>query len=162
MAPNQDVPALLEKASRLRQTKETWECASLLARAWITPSQETPCRPYLLLIANLAGKVLFSHVQKQPPEAEKLLEYLLQAMIRPELGAGRARRPQVIYLDDEDYVTTLTPALGRVGYSLSISSFFADSSEDKAIRGTWFRWARSLPRVVEHSVRNTASGQPSL
>jgi hypothetical protein len=79
MASNQDVSALLEQASCLRQTKETWECASLLARAWITPPQEPPCRPYLLLIANLAGKVLLSHVQKQPPEAEELLEYLLQA-----------------------------------------------------------------------------------
>jgi hypothetical protein len=68
----------------------------------------------LLLIANLAGKVLLTHVQKQPPEAEKLLEYLLQAMIRPELGAGRARRPQVVYLDDEDYVATLTPVLAEL------------------------------------------------
>jgi hypothetical protein len=115
MASNQDVPALLEKAGRLRQTKDTWECASLLARAWITPPQEPPHRPYLLLIANLAGKVLLTHVQKQPPAAEHLLEYLLQAMIRPELGAGRARRPQVIYLNNADYVTTLTPTLAELG-----------------------------------------------
>jgi hypothetical protein len=114
MASNQNVSALLEKASRLRQSKETWECASFLARAWITSPREAPYRPYLLLIANLSGKILLSHAQQQSVDADQLLASLLRAMVRPELGAGRARRPQVVYLNDAEQVTALTPALAEL------------------------------------------------
>src|SRR4029453_10705505 len=43
--------------------------------------------------------------------AHTLFEELLRAMRRPALGAGRARRPTRIYLDNAEDVAALTPLL---------------------------------------------------
>jgi hypothetical protein len=114
MADKPQLPALLAKAKRLRQTDETWEFASPLARVWVTPRQGADYRPYLSLVVNTEGRALISKTQQQRPDADQMVGILLQAMIRPGLGAGRPRRPQVIHLDDAEASSALAPALAEL------------------------------------------------
>lgn len=111
MASDKRIDRLLEKVRRLRQSDETWEGSSRLGRTWITPRNQPPFRPYLILVANTTGAILCSQVMEQAPTPDQLFEQLLNAMLHPALGSGRARRPKVINLDDPDYVSALTPRL---------------------------------------------------
>jgi hypothetical protein len=102
---------LLKQVQRLKQREEYWAGTTRLARMWITPDDEPPYRPYLTLLLSQEGKILSSNVLAQPPAAEALFESLLRAMRRPALGAGRARRPTLIYLDNAEQVAALRPLL---------------------------------------------------
>ena len=100
--------------SRLRQTKETWQCAQPLARAWITPDHQSPYRPFFLLVVNTKGKILLSEALSSEADPDQILDYLLRAMARPALGSGRSRRPQTIYFDSEELVAALTEPLNAL------------------------------------------------
>lgn len=102
---------LLKQVQRLKQSDEYWAGTTRLARMWITPDDELPYRPYLTLLLSQEGKILSSNVLEQPPAADALFESLLRAMRRPALGAGRARRPSLIYLDNAEQVAALRPLL---------------------------------------------------
>ncbi|CAK0750645.1 conserved hypothetical protein [Gammaproteobacteria bacterium] len=114
MPPNASLQKLMEKAIRLSQTNETWEFSTFLARGWITPRREAAYRPYLSMTVSSSGKLILSEFQKQPPSPETDTELLLRAMKRPALGAGRARRPQIVCLDNENHVSALTPILAEL------------------------------------------------
>jgi len=114
MASKPNLHSLLTKASRLRQTKEIWEFASPLAWVWITPRQRAPYRPYLFIVVNTTGKALLSKTQKHLPNTDEMLATLLQAMVRPGLGAGGPRRPETVHLDDADRVSALAPSLAQL------------------------------------------------
>ena len=101
----------LRQVRRLRQSDETWEGTSRLGRMWIAPRDGPPYRPYVNVFVSTTGTILRTVVLEEPPTPYRVFEDLLQAMRRPMLGAGRARRPKLIYLDDLDFVTALAPRL---------------------------------------------------
>jgi len=117
MSSDQRTDRLLEKVRRLRQSSETWEGTSRLARIWTTPRNQPPYRPYLILVANTAGAILRSQVLEKSPTPDQMFEELLNAMLHPALGAGKARRPKVLNLDDPDYVSALAPRLADLEVS---------------------------------------------
>ncbi len=117
MSSDKSTDRLLEKVRRLRQSKETWEGSSRLGRTWITPRNQPPYRPYLILVANMAGAILRSQVMEKAPTPDQMFEQLLNAMLHPTLGSGRARRPKAINLDDPGYVSALTPRLADLAVS---------------------------------------------
>jgi len=106
---------LLKKVGRLKQRDEHWEGTLRLARTWIDSGKEPPYRPYLVLLVSQDGAILRSDISDEPPSPDQRFETLLHAMRRPMLGAGRARRPKVIYLDDPDDVAALSPQLEELG-----------------------------------------------
>lgn len=114
MTATPNITRLVAQVGRLRQTDEIWEFASPLAWVWITPRHQSPYRPYLFIVVNQAGKAILSKTQQPPPDAEQMLTTLLQAMTRPGLGAGRPRRPQTVYLNNADFVSTLRPTLAEI------------------------------------------------
>ena len=111
MANQKQLERLVKQGQRLPQRDEYWVATSRLARMWITPKQASPYRPYVTLLLSQQGKIVSSRVLAQPPTADALCAELLQAMRRPALGAGRARRPTRVYLDNAEAVTALTPLL---------------------------------------------------
>ena len=115
MADQRQLERLMKRVHRLTQREEYWVATCRLARLWITPEQEEPYRPYVTLLLSQDGKILSSRVLEHPPAAHDLFEELLRAMRRPGLGAGRARRPTYIYLDNIDHVDALTPLLAALG-----------------------------------------------
>ena len=105
----------LTKVHRLRQTDEVWESAVRRMRAWITPRNQAPYRPYVVLTVSPTGKVVGTDVVEDVPTPDQVLNALARAMRRPALGSGRKRRPAVIYMDDEALVQALAPKLQQVG-----------------------------------------------
>lgn len=103
------------KVRRLPQTDEVWEGTARLARAWITPRDQAPYRPHLVMLMSASQNlILRMQAVEQAPTPEQVLDELLQGMQRPGRGAGHARRPAIIYLDDQALVEALAPRLGRL------------------------------------------------
>jgi len=111
MANQRQLERLVKQGQCLPQRDEYWIATSRLARMWITPKHASPYRPYITLLLSQHGKIVSSRVLEHPPTADALFAELLQAMRRPALGAGRARRPTRVYLDNAEVVTALTPLL---------------------------------------------------
>ncbi len=105
----------LTKIRRLRQTDEAWESTTRRMRAWITPRNQAPYRPYVIITVSQDGRVVGTNVVEEVPTPDQVLDALVKAMRRPVLGGGRKRRPAVIYMDDEALVETLAPRLQEVG-----------------------------------------------
>ena len=106
---------LLKKVKRLKQRDDQWEVSFCRARAWIGKDDERPYRPHLALVVSRKEKIVRADITDNALSADLRFETLLQAMRRPMLGSGRARRPQVIYLDNPDDVTALSPQLAELG-----------------------------------------------
>jgi len=111
MANQRQLERLVQQVQRLPQHDEYWAATSRLARMWITPKRASPYRPYITLLLSQHGKIVSSRVLAQLPTADALFEELLRAMRRPAWGAGRARRPTRLYLDNAEHVAALTPLL---------------------------------------------------
>jgi len=111
MASQRQHERLWKQVQRLPQRDEYWATTSRLARMWITPKHAPPYRPYVTLVLSQHGKIVSSQVLEHPPTAEALFAELLRAMRRPAWGAGGARRPTRMYLDNAEDVAALTPRL---------------------------------------------------
>jgi len=105
----------LTKVHRLPQMDEVWESTVRPMRAWVTPRDQEPYRPYVILVVSEIGQVVGSDTVEHMPPPERVLSTLAKAMRRPILGGGRKRRPTVIYVDDEALVEALAPKLADVG-----------------------------------------------
>src|SRR5262249_3778969 len=111
MANQRQRERLVQQVQRLPQHDEYWATTSRLARMWITPKHASPYRPYITLVLSQHGKIVSSRVLAQPPTADGVFEGLWGAMRRPAGGAGRARRPTRMYLDNAEHVAALPPLL---------------------------------------------------
>jgi hypothetical protein len=114
MSDPRQLDRLVKHVQRLPQRDEYWVSTHRLARMWITPRTAPPYRPYVTILLSQDGKILRSNVQSHPPTAEALFEDLLRAMRRPLWGAGRARRPTRLYVDNPDDVAALSPRLAAL------------------------------------------------
>ena len=105
----------LKKARRLRQTDETWQGTARLARTWITPRNQAPYRPYIIIfIEQDRDRILKTEIVDTQPTPEHVFEVLIKAMTRPTRGAGRPRRPARLLLDDAELVEALAPRLAEL------------------------------------------------
>jgi|GEM_PF-566756 len=105
----------LTKVHRLRQTDEVWESSTRRMRTWITPRDQAPYRPYVILTVSQTGQVVGSNIVEDVPPPDRVLNAIARAMRRPILGGGRKRRPTAVYVDDEALVEMLAPKLQEVG-----------------------------------------------
>jgi hypothetical protein len=115
MVDPRQLERLLKQVQRLKQRDEYWAGTTRLARMWVTPEQAPPYRPYVTLWLSQQGKIVSSRVLEHPPTVDTLFEELLRAMRRPAFGAGRARRPSRLYLDNAEDVAALAPRLEPLG-----------------------------------------------
>ncbi len=106
----------LSKTRRLHQTNEAWECSARRMRSWITPRNQDPYRPYIIIVvSSQTGQVVGTTVIKDVPSPDRVLSTLARAMRRPGLWAGKKRRPAAIHIDDKSLVKALRPHLHEVG-----------------------------------------------
>jgi len=105
----------LEKVRRLRQTDEIWEGTARRAPVWITPRRKAPYRPYVIMfVTRKRVAILGTDMGDDKPTPDKVLNVLIKAMRHPAPGAGRPRRPSLIYLDNEELVEALAPQLSEI------------------------------------------------
>jgi Domain of unknown function (DUF6930) len=139
------------KVQNLPKTNEIWELSTFLARTWITPRKEPPYRPHLSLISSSAGKIILSEIDKDIPHVTRYRQLLIQAMTRPILGGGRARRPQSVHLNNKDLVLTLAPFLVEFDidcqYRVSLPFF----NESRQILESDFNRGKNLPGLLSIS-----------
>jgi hypothetical protein len=105
----------LDRLHRLRQTDEVWEITARHARSWITPRDQAPYRPYIVLTISQIGQVVGSDITEDEPSPDHVLDVLAKAMRRPVLGGGGKRRPATIYVDDQALAEFLAPELQEIG-----------------------------------------------
>ncbi len=110
--PPDDVP--LEKVADLEQTGETWECSARLARAWITPPDQEPYRPYIVMVTSKAGMIRFSEILEEQPGPAEVINTLAKAMRYPIPGSGGKRRPSTIEIDDKEMIEMVAPQMEQV------------------------------------------------
>jgi tetratricopeptide (TPR) repeat protein len=101
---------------KLPQHAETWHVTIQQLRVWITPPDEDPWRPFIVLIPNLDKGVLqFLELLPDYPTPEQLLELLLRAMKEPPKGTKlKPHRPTRIQFEDAALAEALRPELEKV------------------------------------------------
>jgi hypothetical protein len=109
---------LLAKAKKMKQKKATWYLISEPAPTWVGEDEESLTRPFLTLVADLDRDVI-RHVEitERPPDEEKLLNSVLQAVTKPGsglgmglgLGLGGKYRPTTIQTSDTAVLAKLQP-----------------------------------------------------
>lgn len=130
----------LDKVRDLNQTDEIWMSTVQLARTWIAPPDQDPYRPYLVLTVSEDNLLVGVQLMDEDfPEISEILEQLAKMMRYPILGSGKKRRPAAIYLDDQNLVEKMAPALEEVGirckYRQSIHQIRAVLEEMEAFMG---------------------------
>lgn len=122
--------------SQLPRLPQTWFIATAQLRAWIAPPNETPYRPYLILIVSAEeGTVRGSNITPQPPPPRQVWDALAQVMQHPAPNSGKRGVPQRIVISD--------PALAE-----AILPFFADAQLEMDV------YEQPLPDEVMEIVRD--------
>lgn len=112
-----------EKALKLPQTDETWQGTVRMMRVWMTPPNQTPYRPYVILFMDQKNdKFLGARETESKPAPEEVLDTLIRVMVRPAPGAGRPRRPMRLLMDDAELVQALAPRLSDLGIQCQFHS----------------------------------------
>lgn len=133
-----------QKARELPMSGETWLGTVRLGRAWVTPDQGAPYRPYVtVFIDQERARILGMKFTDDRPEPEWVLGQLLQAMSRPVPGAGRPRRPARLLIDDAEIAEVLAPRLAELGVECQ---FHAVPLVDRVLREMEALLTRREPR----------------
>ncbi len=101
----------------LPQQSETWHVAVRHLRIWISPPDEDPARPFVVLILNLDfGTIQRGEIAPEPPNPEQMEQILSQSMDEPPQGMRqKAHRPTHIEFEDAELAAALAPALEKIG-----------------------------------------------
>lgn len=119
----------LEGAGDLPQRNERWECAVRKARAWITPPDRRPYRPYIILTVSRTGKVVGTDLVEDEPTLPQVVNALAKAMLYPTPNAGGKRRPTVVYVDDTTLVEALASELETIGVRCEFRSILREAEQ---------------------------------
>ena len=66
---------------QLRQTDETWQIATAELHIWVTPPDETPYRPHVILIVDLDnGALMASELTMSDPSPDEVLVVIYNAI----------------------------------------------------------------------------------
>lgn len=124
-----------EKALKLPQTDETWQGTVRMMRVWITPPDQPPYRPYIILFMDQTNdKFIGADNVEHRPAPEEVLDTLIRVMMRPAPGAGRPRRPMRLLMDDAELVPALASRLSELGiqcqfYAVPLADHFLHDLE---------------------------------
>jgi tetratricopeptide (TPR) repeat protein len=107
--------------SKLPQVPETWFVGIAQLRIWITPPDEAPHRPWLIVVVSgETGKIRASDLTPKEPTPELVRDVLFKAMRRPAREVGTPARPQALALVPSKIVEGLQPLLAEAELDLEI------------------------------------------
>lgn len=139
----------LENARDLPQGDERWECAVREARAWITPPDRRPYRPYIILTVSRTGKVVGTDLVEDEPTLPQVMNGLAKAMLYPAPGGGGKRRPAVVYVDDTSLVEALATELKEIGVRCEFRSTLREAEQALASVARFIEGEDSLPGLLK-------------
>ncbi len=113
---------LIGKVRHLRQNESAWLCTARRAPMWITPKDQPPYRPYVVLVVEQGTELIRrTTVKDDRPTPDVVMEELLKAMKGPLLGPlgslmgfGKRGRPARVLVDDSDLAQSLAPKLAEI------------------------------------------------
>lgn len=139
----------LKGAGDLPQKDEAWECAVRQARAWITPPDRRPYRPYIILTVSRTGKVVGTDLVEDEPTLPEVVNALAKAMLYPAPGGGGKRRPAVVYVDDTSLVEALASELKEIGVRCEFRSVLREAEQALASVARFMEGEDSLPGLLK-------------
>ena len=104
----------------LPQQPEVWHVLIQQLRIWITPPDQDPSRPFLVLAINLNdGAVQVWEIVPTYPSSDVLRDMLFSAMSKPAKETGqKPHRPAQIQLEDVALTEALRPSLTQIGVNV--------------------------------------------
>jgi tetratricopeptide (TPR) repeat protein len=97
------------------QTSETWAVGAVQLRVWITPEDEPPHRPFVVMVLDLDHDfILGNDMFAQAPTPDEVFRALRNVIRRPAPGTGRPRRPERILFDDPALTEALAAPLAEL------------------------------------------------
>lgn len=79
---------------KLPRLPETWLIGIVRLRIWITPEDETPYRPWLVVVVSgETGKLRATNLFPAEPTVQEVYDVLAQGMRKPAAKAGKPARP---------------------------------------------------------------------
>jgi tetratricopeptide (TPR) repeat protein len=108
--------------AQLPHLPETWLVATAPLRTWITPPDETPYRPHVVLVLSAdAGTVRTSEITPAPPTASEVWDTLAKAMRRPAAESGQPGVPQRIVVPDSALAKAILPFLADARLEMDVN-----------------------------------------
>lgn len=99
----------------LPQAEETWQVGAICMPTWVADEDEELFRPYLILVVSTDGPtILFQEMLTVEPTELQIRDALLKAMSYPAMGAGPARRPTTIVVEEEHLAEVLAVELAAL------------------------------------------------
>jgi tetratricopeptide (TPR) repeat protein len=100
--------------TKLPQVPETWLIGIAPLRIWITPPNELPHHPWLIIVVSEeSGMIRASNLVPDEPTPAQVRDVLFNAMRKPERAAGKPARPQAIALAPSKIVKGLLALLAE-------------------------------------------------
>ena len=106
---------LVEKLNKLKQQSGAWQVGLVKAHLWVEHKKGEVYRPFMMLAVNEQKVILGTRIFDQYPTPVEIWQELARWMRRPMPGAGVARRPQQILLENPQMAEELAPRLARIG-----------------------------------------------
>lgn len=126
------MPRKMRRApENLPQQAETWHLLIQQLRIWITPPDEEPWRPYIVLVLNIESGVLqFFELVPERPAPEQLQDILWRAMQQPPKNVGqKPHRPARVQFEEAAPAQTLKPALEKLNIEVQVHPRFDEMNE---------------------------------
>jgi tetratricopeptide (TPR) repeat protein len=101
---------------KLSQSTDTWYMGIRQLRIWITPEDQDPFQPYLLLLFNLdQGLIINSQIIEQVPTQVELEKFIVASMRMKQEEVGiQPQRPAIIFFENNKMMQSLRLALNAV------------------------------------------------
>jgi hypothetical protein len=139
----------LQDALDLPQRDEVWECTDRRARAWITPRDREPYRPYMILTVSRTGRVRGSEIVEDAPTTAQVVNALAKAMLYPAPGAGARYRPTVVYVDNEVLTRALAPELKEIGVRCEFRHTLREAERALRALADFMGYEDAIPGLLE-------------
>lgn len=100
----------------LPQTATTWGIGVQQLRIWITPPDEPPGRPHLIMILDLTRDLIMGDdLLDHAPTPDEVRETIFKTITKPARKTGRPHRPTNVIFADPALTDTLITPLAEIG-----------------------------------------------
>ncbi len=107
--------------SQLPRLPETWLIATAQLRTWIAQPDETPYRPFVILVLSAdEGTVRESQITRAAPTPSEVWDTLSKAMRRPAADSGEPGVPQRIIVPDSALAQAILPSLADAQLEMDV------------------------------------------
>lgn len=122
--------------AQLPRLRETWFIATTQLRTWIASPDETPYRPYVVLVLSAdKGTVRESQITGAAPTPDEVWETLSKAMREPVMRSGKPGAPQKMIIPDSELAQAILPYLAKAQLETEVYQLPLPDEVMEVVRG---------------------------